>query len=535
MLMKICSSLLNAISQLYKTRFPDPCTQSFLAHNSKIWKGQMPQQEDGGEIIFEYSEAQTGIIAYSYLAHVLAHKHNAVVKPYMFAAKYSKFHDFYYFLFKKCERLYRSFGTKEMLVVKVTESHKRKAAEFMKNLGPSLKTKRDIEQISINGVTYGDLIYDDYLRVTFQPTIDLDALDFKKHIEGFISLVFYWEEYFDTHNVKAVHVSHCVYKQAIISRLAIAKDIPNYQVNASHVYRMNAKNQTAYNESLNFPETFQSLSEDVQKKGIDQAKERLQRRLSGEVAVDMRYSTRSAFGESKHENLLEQNNRKKILIATHCFFDSPHPYGINLFPDFYEWITCLGEISERTDYDWYIKTHPDFLPGNAEVIDYFLEKYKRFKLLPADASHHQIIAEGIDVALTVHGTIGIEYATLGIPVINASQFNPHIRYGFNAHPETVEKYVECLENLDSFKLPIDENEIYEYYFMKHLYYSNDWLFDDYKQMEQEMGGYRGQFSSKSYDYFLDQFTQKKHQEIIKALDVFVESGEFRMTPAHFQN
>jgi len=54
-------------------------------------------------------------------------------------------------------------------------------------------------------------------------------------------------------------------------------------------------------------------------------------------------------------------------------------------------------------------------------------------------------------------------------------------------------------------------------------------------MEQEMGGYRGQFSSKSYDYFLDQFTQKKHQEIIKALDVFVESGEFRMTPAHFQN
>ena len=34
----------------------------------------------------------------------------------------------------------------------------------------------------------------------------------------------------------------------------------------------------------------------------------------------------------------------------------------------YEWIKFLGKISHSTDYEWYIKTHPDFLPGNIDII-----------------------------------------------------------------------------------------------------------------------------------------------------------------------
>ena len=146
----------------------------------------------------------------------------------------------------------------------------------------------------------------------------------------------------------------------------------------------------------------------------------------------------------------------------HCFFDAPHPFGINFFPDFYEWVIFLGRISEKTDYDWYIKTHPYFLPENDEVLEEIVRKYPKFTLLPKETSHLQIIEDGIDFVLTVYGTIGSEYAALGIPAINASMCNQHIAYNFNIHPKTIQEYEDILMNLTDQKLDIDINKVYEY-------------------------------------------------------------------------
>ena len=139
------------------------------------------------------------------------------------------------------------------------------------------------------------------------------------------------------------------------------------------------------------------------------AKKRLDLRLSGKIGVDMNYSLKSAYNKNllKHRQLVK-SNRLKVLIATHCFFDSPHSYGFNLFSDFYEWLNFLGKLSIETNYDWYIKTHPDFLPGNIMIIKSIIKKYPKIKLLKANISHKQLIQEGIDVALTVYGTIGCE-------------------------------------------------------------------------------------------------------------------------------
>ena len=422
-----------------------------------------------------------------------------------------------------------------MLVVKPTPAQIQKADQIATGIFKDLSSKRDVEEIAVNGIVYGDLIYDDFMRSTMQPTIDISDESFKTHLANFIQLVVYWEDYFDTRDIKAVHVSHCVYKQAIISRLAIDRDIPSYHVNASHAYRLNAQNKSAYHEFFDYPELFKSLSHEQQNEGLGEAKKRLERRFAGEVGVDMRYSSKSAYSGEKHEQLLDTSTRKKVLIATHCFFDSPHPYGISLFPDFYEWMTSLGEISNRTDYDWYIKTHPDVLAGNHSVIKSFMDKYPRFKLLPRTASHHQLIEEGLDVALTVHGTIGIEYAALGIPVINASTVNPHCRYNFNITPKTPDEYVWTIENLDKLNLSIDKNEVFEFYFMKNIYFSENWLFDDFYKMVSDLGGYKNHFKPEVYDYFLNDFTEEKHHIILAALNKFVESGQFRMNPDYMKS
>ena len=98
-------------------------------------------------------------------------------------------------------------------------------------------------------------------------------------------------------------------------------------------------------------------------------------RFSGKIGVDMHYSNKSAYTNVYKQKLIKKSEKIKILIATHCFFDSPHSYGKNIFPDFYEWLDYLGKISNKTDYDWYIKLHPNYHPLTMNVINHFLKKH----------------------------------------------------------------------------------------------------------------------------------------------------------------
>ena len=71
--------------------------------------------------------------------------------------------------------------------------------------------------------------------------------------------------------------------------------------------------------------------------------------------MDLISSELSSFFKVFKESKIEQNNKIKILIAPHDFFDAVHAKGDTLFPDFYEWMSFLGEMSNKTNYDWYIK------------------------------------------------------------------------------------------------------------------------------------------------------------------------------------
>ena len=471
-------------------------------------------------------------IAYAYLADELAREHGAQIKAYVPRAHSGRWQGLMFRLKAAIGweqfGVYKSFGVNEFIEIRLDESQRRRARELHADVLRRIKGTRDIEDLHINGVWIGDLIYDTFLMTYRQPTIDLASPAFREFMLESMELFVFWNDYLSNHDVRGLNVSHCVYNLAIPLRLAVQRGIAAFQANVTHIYRLDKDNLFAYNDFFYFRERFAGLPPDVREAGIALAERRIQRRFDGEVGVDMAYSTKSAYGEARHSRLLRESPRKKILIATHCFFDSPHSYGKNIFPDFYEWLEFLGEISERTDHDWYIKTHPDYLPGTKEIIDGFVTRYPKFTLLPSDASHMQIIAEGIDLALTCYGTIAFEYAALGVPVINASMNNPHIAYDFNLHVRDVEHYRELLENLDKLVFSIDRREVYEYYFMRYIYNTEDLFFEDYSRAISEIGGYDSQFTPAAYKKWLSEWSPRRHEEIGKALHDFVRSGEFRM-------
>lgn len=516
---------------------PNKLVTNFNFHNRNLFCPNQNLVSRKPIILMELNEMEAGHIAYSYVANVLAEKEKAKIVTYKSSETQTFIQDIKFRLKQLTGYshfgVYKAFGCSEFFQIKITKKQKLIASKIFNEIAPQLTSKFDIVNLTINDIWIGDLLYDTYLRKKTLPTIEMNSKEFLEHLLNTIELYVFWKEYFKNNDIRAINVSHCVYNLAIPMRVAISQQIAAYQSSLSHIYRLDAKNYFAYNDFFYFREKFKDLSNEVQSLGVEKAKHQLERRFSGEVGVNMSYSKKSAYGNMQEKRLIRQTTRKKILIATHCFFDSPHPYGKNLFPDCYEWLNFLGEMSKETDYDWYIKTHPDFIPANKDIIEEFIEQNPKFVFLPPNASHHQIIKEGIDVALTIYGTIGFEYAALGVPVINASLCNPHIAYNFNIHPKTIEEYKGLILNLESLDFKIDQQEVYQYYFMRHLYNTENIFFDNYAKEIEKLGGYKEQFSPEIYQSWLAQYTPEKHKTINNALNKFISSGDFRMDNTHF--
>lgn len=526
-------SIVNRVVKKLRSYKADQLTRDFIKHNLRCFAGRVKAKDtDGPEVLFEFNWLHPSHIAYSYLANVLTSKYNARILAYT-ANPTPSFLTKIEWKLSHCLSLrdfaiYRSFGSSEFCWAQLKRSQSDRAKGITTQILNEVKTKSDIELICVDGILLGDLIYDSYLNTFKKQTIEINDESFKRFLLSAVGLYVFWDDYFKTHDVRAVNVSHSVYTYAIPLRIAVSKDIPAFVSAPFHLYRLSKEKLFDGSDFFEFRKNFYSLPINVQADGLEQAKKRIAMRFSGNIGVDMRYSTKSAYGAHKKERLLKESNRTKVLVATHCFFDNPHSYGNNLFPDFYEWLDFLGKMTIETNYDWYLKTHPDYLPGTMEIINSFINKYPKFHLLPADSSHHQIIAEGINVALTCYGTIGYEYAAQGIPVINASVNNPHIAYNFNIHPKSVDEYRETLRNLDHIDLQIDKKEVYEYYFMKHIHDTKDWLFTDYDKMLDEVGGYSAQFSSKVYGIWMREWSPVKHAQLLEKVNSFVDSGAYRL-------
>lgn len=515
----------------------DNQTEMFIKHNKSIWKNEIKNHEF--EILVDFYPIPQTLISYSYFLNVLANKHNACIKtfnnPHINSAcskAYQVLNVCYITLSKKnlhsnpaLYKVYQSFNTSGYISPILNKEQKIRTKKTSQTIKQSIKTKQDVFNISIMGIWIGIDIYESYLRYYNKPTVDLDDPDLLDLIDRAIEICIYWMDYTEKNKVASIVVSHdCYISFDILCKIGYHKKIPVYLPNLRGMF-MSDKPHSVYSSRFpNYRKIFQKLPAEDQIKGFKLAKEQLQRRLEGEVGVDMPYSTKSAFKLTNNEMpILKKSDKTKVLICTHCFYDNPHAYGGMLFVDFYEWLRYIGNISEKTDYDWYIKMHPDPLSGTEEIIQEIIAEFPNITFIPPQTSHHQLANEGIDFALTVYGSVGHELPALGIQVINAG-YNPHIAYDFNWHPKSIEEYENYLLNLDKLHKEIDMEQLYEFYYMHYYYVLADNLFvESYKQFLKDLD-LNQQIGSDAYKYFLNQFTDTKHREIIDNINNFIESG-----------
>ncbi len=488
-----------------------------IKHNIKIWSS-WKRKSSTHEILCDFTSISEATISFSYFSNVLAKRFNARIIP--FVETYRSWH-------LSIWMVYKSFNATGMIYcLQLNRRQREKCNVMYLSAKEKISTKRDALELRVNGVWIGIDIYESYLRTYSKPTIDLHDPLFWKIFKDGIAILIYWQDYFKSHKVAAVIVSHdCYISMNIVCKIAYSKEVPVYSPTMRGFYRLDSEFMT-HKYFSDYHKIFNNLELMERFKGIEWAKERLKRKFAGEIGVDMSYSTQTGYKKiaNNEKKVLRKSDKIKILIASHCFFDNPHAFGEFMFTDFHEWLHFLGKISNETDYDWYLKSHPDPLPGTFEVLNEITSEYPNITIIPHDTSHYTLINEGINFVLTAHGTIGHEYPYFGIPVINAA-YNPHIAYNFCIHVNRIENYKEILLNLKKIKHVIQKEEIFEFYFMHYKYrVPDDLMLPSYSEFIKHFPA-EVRISFAGAKYFIDNLTKSSHETIVAKIEKYLDSGK----------
>ena len=430
--------------------------------------------------------------------------------------------------------IYKNFGTEHFLLVKPHKKQINNAKIFTQIFYKKNVFKKTILKLKINNILIGDILYDSFMHHYRKETVEVNESLFINYFEKFIATYFFWLDYFKKNKIATVVNTHSTYLDGLPARIAMCQKVKCFAVSHNKIYYLTKKFIYPYRESEFFKKNFAKLNLNTKKLALKKAKLGIEKRLNGKLG-DMIYLTKTPYGPITHQKVLRSSSRKKILIAAHSLSDAPHTRGEGLFLDFYEWLVFLLKLSCKTKYDWYIKCHPNFHEYNdktVEVIKKLLKKYNHVKWLDPSTSHKQIIKEGINLALTVDGSIGLEYPYFKIPVFNASLINVHINYKFNEHPKNITEYKNIILNFNKYKPHIKTNEILECYFMHNYYYNNNWLIDDYDKVVNYIGGdYRDMnISKKMYSFFESFLNKEKLNQLVPSFINFYLKEEYIFNP-----
>lgn len=331
-----------------------------------------------------------------------------------------------------------------------------------------VRTPQQLLDIHLGGIKIGDLIYDEVLRSTKQPTIH--SIDWSVYKVMVRSWYYYYQYhlFLSTGRYRYYIATHTAYPEyGLLCRVALQQGIVVIETSDIQMSTYNSIGKLdlpTYHQGVNaeIRSDFASGNSCVMDRE-SRAKERLQRRLDSEIKhVDAQkaYSGR-IYSKDDLRRQLDISSHKKIgFIAAHVFRDSPHLSSSMLYVDYYRWLLCSLECCAKSEgIDWLVKPHPaSELYGEEGMVEALVQQQNasNIHLCPSDLNTSSLRCCA-DVILTVHGTIGLEFACLGVPtILSGTPF--YSGFGFTHEPKTTSEYAQLVCNAAS--LPrLSETEV----------------------------------------------------------------------------
>ena len=520
--------------------------QRYINHNKKNF-GKANQNKI---FLVEFNKWEYIHILFSYLSNFFSSKKNCKIIAYEAYSLFSQKNENFLQKIKwnigkffkiKFFGVYASFGTQDFVKPNYSNIIKSKSKKICKKFYSRSTKLKNLEELCVENIWIGDLIYDSYLKRNSTHTIDLKSQDFSNYFFKCICNFYFWLEYFKINKVGGVAACHGVYVSAIPMRIANYQKIPSfYCTNLNIIQPTNKISHKIKCSGVDiqyktFRKKFQSFNHLHQKKFLTLGKKYLNQIIKGKKKYS--YLKNSSFLNKKNNFKFLKNKKIKVIIYPHLFSDSPHVYGNHFFSDFYQWFEFLKIIINKTNYDWYIKRHPREDKQTGIIINNFLKKCPNLKNIPKDISNLFIGKNKIDFALTVYGTIASELPAYGVKVINASKHNPHIDYNFSINPKNLNEYKKYLLNLSKVKVKfkINKKDLFEYHFMKNFYTNNDnYIFSNLDEYNKFKNNRQINITHKCYEIWMKNFSQAKHINIKSGLENFINSNDYMLLPNHFK-
>ena len=101
--------------------------------------------------------------------------------------------------------IFKSFGVNSFIIPSLNNHILKESSKIYNAQLPLINNKNDIERITINGILFGDLIYDYYLNYHKEPTIYTETKTFKRHLNYCIQLIVYWNNFFIDNDLQFVN------------------------------------------------------------------------------------------------------------------------------------------------------------------------------------------------------------------------------------------------------------------------------------------------------------------------------------------
>jgi|APSaa5957512535_1039671.scaffolds.fasta_scaffold03665_9 hypothetical protein len=323
----------------------------------------------------------------------------------------------------------------------------------------SLKNPEDILKITFNSIKVGDLIYDDVLRETKSNTIDCIDSKVTKCISKSLYFYFQYKLLFYRRSYSYYISTHTAYSEyGLLCRVALMYDIKVIEtsdIQMSLYSEISNNNLPTYHDGIknSILDVFDNSQVDLDRLCLE-AKESLHQRLDSKISqIDAQKAYRGkVYTKKELKHALGIRNEKKIaFVLAHIFKDAPHLSSSMLHADYYQWLFTTLEICSRsTDLNWVVKPHPSsILYDECGLIEKMVDKLNSANVfICPDDLNTKSLSVCADTLITVHGTAGLEYSCLGIPVVLAGK--PfYSEFGFTIEPDSKANYEKALLNLNN--------------------------------------------------------------------------------------